>query len=307
MRRTPLILFLAFTLDARAEIRLDTHQAAARLRHLASSRRGAGRALAGARRPAGIVFVGTRETGRSTPWSTRRRRPRRGRARLAQGLNEPNGVAFRDGALYVAEIAASCASTASRSELGASAAAGGRLRPLPEGARTTAGSSCASVPTASSTSGRRAVQHLRRDDRLRLHRAHHARRQALESIARGVRNTVGFDWQPGTTELWFTDNGRDWLGDDSPPDELEPRAARRACTSAFPYCHGGDIADPEFGKESSCREFTPPARSSARTSRRSACASTPARCSRRVPARSSSPSTARGTAASGRLPRRAWT
>src|SRR4030095_10754536 len=68
----------------------------------------------------------------------------------------------------------------------------------------------------------------------------------LETFARGIRNTVGFDWHPKTKELWFTDNGRDWLGDDSPPDELN-RAQRPGMHFGFPYCHGGSIADPEFG------------------------------------------------------------
>ncbi|SLM47198.1 L-sorbosone dehydrogenase [Nitrospira japonica] len=78
-----------------------------------------------------------------------------------------------------------------------------------------------------------------------------------EVVARGVRNSVGFDWDPATRELWFTDNGRDWLGDDQPPDELN-HAPKAGMHFGYPYCHGGTIADPEFGKRP-CREFTPPA------------------------------------------------
>ncbi|MCH7804052.1 MAG: sorbosone dehydrogenase family protein [Acidobacteria bacterium] len=81
----------------------------------------------------------------------------------------------------------------------------------------------------------------------------------LEVFARGIRNTVGFDWHPETEELWFTDNGRDWLGDDLPPDELN-RATGAGLHFGYPYCHGGDIPDPEFGQERGCQEFTPPAR-----------------------------------------------
>ena len=81
----------------------------------------------------------------------------------------------------------------------------------------------------------------------------------LEVFARGVRNTVGFDWQPQSRELWFTDNGRDLLGDDAPPDELN-HAPRAGMHFGYPYCHGGDIADPEFGGKRRCDEFTPPAR-----------------------------------------------
>jgi glucose/arabinose dehydrogenase len=79
----------------------------------------------------------------------------------------------------------------------------------------------------------------------------------LEPFAPGVRNTVGFDWHPETKELWFTDNGRDWLGDDLPPDELN-HAPRQGLHFGYPYCHGGDIADPEFGQKRSCAEFVPP-------------------------------------------------
>ena len=79
-----------------------------------------------------------------------------------------------------------------------------------------------------------------------------------EVFAQGVRNSVGFDWHPQTGELWFTDNGRDWLGDDSPPDELN-HAPRPGMHFGFPFCHGGDIPDPEFGELRKCSEFTPPA------------------------------------------------
>lgn len=79
----------------------------------------------------------------------------------------------------------------------------------------------------------------------------------IEVVARGVRNTVGFDWQPQTGELWFTDNGRDWLGDDAPPDELN-RVSQPGQHFGYPYCHGGTIADPEFGQSRTCAEFVPP-------------------------------------------------
>jgi glucose/arabinose dehydrogenase len=78
-----------------------------------------------------------------------------------------------------------------------------------------------------------------------------------EDVALGIRNTVGFDWQPGTQALWFTDNGRDWLGDDVPADELN-RIGRLGEHFGFPYCHQGDLPDPEFGKGHPCGEFTPP-------------------------------------------------
>lgn len=80
----------------------------------------------------------------------------------------------------------------------------------------------------------------------------------FEIYARGVRNTVGFDWHPETKELWMNDNGRDWLGDDRPPDELN-HVPKPGLHFGFPYCHGKNIADPSFGKGKSCAEFEPPA------------------------------------------------
>jgi hypothetical protein len=78
-----------------------------------------------------------------------------------------------------------------------------------------------------------------------------------EVVARGIRNSVGFAWHPVTHELWFTDNGRDLLGDDIPDDKLN-RAPRPGMNFGFPYCHGGDTPDPEFGANHPCSEFTPP-------------------------------------------------
>lgn len=80
----------------------------------------------------------------------------------------------------------------------------------------------------------------------------------LEVFAEGVRNSVGFTWHPETGEFWFTDNGRDMLGDDTPPGELN-RAPEAGMHFGFPYCHGDDVSDPEFGNQRSCSEFEPPA------------------------------------------------
>jgi glucose/arabinose dehydrogenase len=79
----------------------------------------------------------------------------------------------------------------------------------------------------------------------------------LELFASGVRNTVGFDWHPTSKELWFTDNGRDAIGD-GPVDELN-RAPKAGIHFGFPYCHAGDLPDPEFGAKRPCTEFEPPA------------------------------------------------
>lgn len=80
----------------------------------------------------------------------------------------------------------------------------------------------------------------------------------LEVFAKGIRNSVGFSWHPKTNELWFTDNGRDNLGDNIPPDELN-HAPESGLHFGFPYCHGKAIADPEFGSKRPCKDFRPPA------------------------------------------------
>ncbi|MCB9170241.1 MAG: sorbosone dehydrogenase family protein [Flavobacteriales bacterium] len=79
-----------------------------------------------------------------------------------------------------------------------------------------------------------------------------------EIVARGVRNTVGFDWSPEDSTCWFTDNGRDWAGDDRPNDELDHLTAVGQ-HFGYPYCHEGDWPDPEFGKGHDCADFVPPA------------------------------------------------
>lgn len=74
--------------------------------------------------------------------------------------------------------------------------------------------------------------------------------------AYGVRNSVGFDWDPGTGDLWFTDNGRDWMGDNLPHDELN-RVRDDGAHYGFPHCHQGDLEDPEYGGDT-CGGFVPP-------------------------------------------------
>ena len=79
----------------------------------------------------------------------------------------------------------------------------------------------------------------------------------LETYAEGVRNSVGFAWHPVTHELWFTDNGRDMIGDDVPNDELNV-AYKAGLHFGFPFCHQGDVADPEFGAQRACSTTEPP-------------------------------------------------
>lgn len=85
----------------------------------------------------------------------------------------------------------------------------------------------------------------------------HPETKEFEVYAQGVRNTVGFDWHPENQELWFTDNGRDWLGDNQPPDELN-HAPQKGLHFGFPFCHGKNISDPKFGKSAPCSKYRSP-------------------------------------------------
>ena len=81
----------------------------------------------------------------------------------------------------------------------------------------------------------------------------------IETIASGVRNTVGFDFDPKTGDLWFTDNGRDWFSEELPNDELNVVTQPGKQHFGYPYCHQGNIPDPEFGWGKSCDDYVKPA------------------------------------------------
>ncbi len=176
---------------------------------------------------------------------------------LLTGLNHPNGVEFRDGSLYVAEINRILRYDKIDSQI--------KRAPAPHVVND-------ALPDVTA----HGLKYIRfgPDDLLyvpvgapcniceppdwRFASILRIKDGKLESFASGVRNTVGFDWHPVTKELWFTDNGRDWLGDDKPPEELNC-APKKGMHFGFPYCHGKDISDPEFGRKRKCSEFTPPA------------------------------------------------
>ncbi len=91
-------------------------------------------------------------------------------------------------------------------------------------------------------------------------RRYNADGTGMEIVARGVRNTVGFDWHPVTKELWFTDNGRDWAGNEGPEDELNRVAAgQEGANYGFPYCHANGIADPDIRMPNACAGVVMPA------------------------------------------------
>lgn len=208
----------------------------------------------------GTLFVGTRSEGKVYAVQDRNSDGRADRVlTLASGLNMPNGVAFRDGALYVAEVNRILRYDAIESRLDRpprpvivnddfppDAHHGWKfIRFGPDGLLyVPVGAPCNICEPDPARYA--AIFRMRPDG------------TGLERFASGVRNTVGFDWHPVTGELWFTDNGRDWLGNERPPDELN-HAPRPGMHFGFPYCHGKHIADPKFGTKRACGEFTPPA------------------------------------------------
>ena len=88
-------------------------------------------------------------------------------------------------------------------------------------------------------------------------RRYNADGSGMEVVARGVRNSVGFDWHPKTRELWFTDHGRDWMGDSGPQDELN-RLTKTGQNFGFPYCHANGLPDNEVKKADACKGVTRP-------------------------------------------------
>ncbi len=217
-----------------------------------------------ARSPKGILYLGTREFGKVYAIADRDGDHRAEEVHtIASGLDSPNGVAWRNGSLYVAENSRILRYDGIDDKLAHPPAPvvvsdafppehhhGWKfIRFGPDGKLyVPVGAPCnlceskspiyASITRLDVTGAGKAVP---------------------EVFAHGVRNTVGFDWKPGTGELWFTDNGRDLLGDNVPPDELN-RAPQAGLHFGYPYCHGGTLRDPEFGAKRPCLETVPPAR-----------------------------------------------
>jgi Glucose/sorbosone dehydrogenases len=204
-----------------------------------------------AQAPDGRIFVGTRQENVYVV--------KNGKTELlAEGLNQPNGVAFKDGKLYVAEVSRIL-------EFDGSLSAKLPMKPLRE------------LPVKFPTDTHHGWKFIRfgpdgklyvpvgancnicdpKKDYARIYRVNDLNKADKEVIAEGVRNTVGFDWHPDTKQLWFTDNGRDWLGDDQPPCEIN-QLVKEKSNFGFPYCHGKNLLDPDFGKGKNCADYVAP-------------------------------------------------
>jgi len=213
------------------------------------------------RSPDGTLFVGTRSKGsvyalRDTDGDNRIDK----KYLLAEKLNLPNGVAFRDGDLYVAEVNRILRYEDIESRLENPPSPEVVFDKLPSERHhgwkfiafgpdgklyVPVGAPCNICESEDEIFN--SITRMNPDG------------SDFEIVHNGIRNTVGFTWHPETGELWFTDNGRDWMGDNMPACELN-RAPRDYMHFGYPYCHQGDLPDPEFGDKYPCAQFTAPAR-----------------------------------------------
>jgi glucose/arabinose dehydrogenase len=210
----------------------------------------------------GTLFVGSRQ-GRSVYAVIDRDGDKKGDQvyTIARGLASPSGIAFRDGALYVAEISRITRYDGIESKLEtppepvvindklpAERHHGWKYLGFgPDGMLyVPVGAPCNVCDRTGDDERFGTITRMKADG------------TGQEVFARGIRNTVGFDWHQQTRELWLTDNGRDQMGDNVPPDELL-RAYKPGLHFGFPFCHAGDVSDPTFGARRPCGEFEPPA------------------------------------------------
>lgn len=178
---------------------------------------------------------------------------------LATGLNMPNGVAFKDGDLYIAEVSKISKISGVESKLANPPAPTTVKDDYPtethHGWKYIAFGPDGKlyVPVGAPCN----ICEPERDIYATITRIN-ADGSDLEIFAKGVRNSVGFTWHPDSKELWFTDNGRDMLGDDIPSCELN-YAPKVGMHFGYPYCHEGSVKDPEFGSKKPCSDFVAPA------------------------------------------------
>ena len=204
----------------------------------------------------GTLFVGTRSGG--TVYAVRD--ALRGNPtvlKFAQGLSMPNGVALHDGALYVAEQKRIIRFPAAEKSLDTPPAPEVIDAALPFKGPLHSWKYLAFGPDGKLYVPVGAPCNVCVEPGFGVILRMNADGTGREVMATGIRNSVGLTWHPRTRELWFTDNGRDMLGDDVPPCELN-RAERTGLDFGFPHCHGGSIADPQFGTTGNCKASVPP-------------------------------------------------
>jgi glucose/arabinose dehydrogenase len=203
----------------------------------------------------GTVFVGTRLVG--NVYAIANKDGTRSVRTLASGLYRPNGVAFKNGTLYIAELSKVSKIDKVEDNLDSSPKPTMIYDNLPKDEAhgwkfiAIGPDNKLYVPV-----GQPGNNVLHSDAHGQIRRIN-LDGSGAEVIARGVRNTVGFDWNPETKQLYFTDNGRDWMSEDVPQDELN-RVTKVGEHFGAPYCLQGNIVDPEFGWGKSCADYTAP-------------------------------------------------
>jgi glucose/arabinose dehydrogenase len=203
----------------------------------------------------GTVFVGSRLVG--NVYAIINKDGKRTVKVLASGLYRPNGVAFKNGTLYIAELSKVSKIDNVEDNLDNPPKLTMIYDKLPKdeahGWKFIAVGPDNKLYVPVGQPGNNVLH----DDAHGQIRRMNLDGSGAEVVALGVRNTVGFDWHPETKQLYFTDNGRDWLSEDVPEDELN-RVTKLGEDFGAPYCYQGNIPDPEFGWGRSCSEFTPP-------------------------------------------------
>jgi glucose/arabinose dehydrogenase len=202
----------------------------------------------------GTVFVSTRLVG--NVYAVTNKDGKRSVKTIASGLHRPNGVAFKNGTLYIAELSKvskvdkiednleSPKLTMIYDDLPKDEAHGWKFIGIGPDNKLY-------VPVG------QPGNNVLNSDAHALIKRMNLDGSGAEVIARGVRNTVGFDWHPETKQLYFTDNGRDWVSEDVPEDELN-RITKVGEHFGTPYCMQGNIVDPEHGWGKSCSDYTAP-------------------------------------------------
>jgi glucose/arabinose dehydrogenase len=209
----------------------------------------------------GTVFVGSRGARNVYALVDRNRDHKADEVKVvATGLTQPSGIAFRNGSLYVAAVTRILRYDNIEDKLDAPPEPVVVYDKLPAGQGHTwkylgfGPDGLLYVPVGAPCNICERLDEPQFATILRMK----PDGTGVEIFAQGVRNTVGFDWHPVTRELWFTDNGRDELGDDVPNDELNV-APKPGLHFGFPYCHQGDVKDPQFGDKKPCSETERPA------------------------------------------------
>ncbi|WP_225973461.1 PQQ-dependent sugar dehydrogenase [Polynucleobacter paneuropaeus] len=206
--------------------------------------------------PSGVVYVGTRFTG--NVYAVVTKNGKREVKTIAKGLHRPNGVAFTNGSLYVAELSRIIRYDNIEANLDNPPAPVVVFDALPKDEPhgwkfLTLSPDGQYLYFQIGTPANIVVPPYTHAAIVRLN----LKTNILEYMATGVRNSVGMDFQKGTKELWFTNNGRDWVDESLPNDTLN-RLAHKGMNFGYPFCHQGDFLDPEFGKGRSCDEFDKP-------------------------------------------------